>query len=87
MIGPVAIVVLVLLGVVLLRRRRQRHYQRQAETSFNKGEANNAEKAQLHGDSLPIPNPVFEMDAMQEMGPQELATVERAQELHDGGHH
>lgn len=84
MIGPLAGVGFLLLGLILLQRRRRLQRQRQVEVIVEEGKEN---KAQLHGDSLPVPNPVFEMDAMQESYPHELATVERAQELYHGGHH
>lgn len=79
--GPVAGITLFFVGVFLFQRHRRLQRQRQKSDPI---EEEKFEKTQLHGDSLLPPNPIFEMDAEQEWRPQEIATVERAQELNTG---
>lgn len=59
--GPVAAIILLLLDLFLLQRRRRLQGQKQTGGVVIEEKL---EKAQLHGGSPPIRNPIFELDAV-----------------------
>lgn len=78
-VGAVVGIALLMAGVLLFWRRRRRQLVDSKPTA-SKGDASTIiEKAQLHGDSLPAPAQLYELDG--EQNSRELPVVEHPREL------